>query len=173
MNLSYSLNKKINLAILTLLLLSINFVSAWTGPPGAPPACPAGSVGCAELLDVNKDQSIGGIKTFTGTAIFNNPITIGAPTSSSHAATRGYVDSVSGAIPLGRTSGDTGTGYLLYAGTTRTPGRLYGGTTAPSGTIRLNYDGYLYATQLYDGGTRVAISTRNIGTGDGLLGGGN
>ncbi len=173
MNLSYSLNKKINLAILTLLLLSINFVSAWTGPPGAPPACPAGSVGCAELLDVNKDQSIGGIKTFTGTAIFNNPITIGAPTSSSHAATRGYVDSVSGAIPLGRTSGDTGTGYLLYAGTTRTPGRLYGGTTAPSGTIRLNYDGYLYATQLYDGGTRVAISTRNIGAGDGLSGGGD
>ena len=173
MNLSYSLNKKINLAILTLLLLSISFVSAWTGPPGAPPACPAGSVGCAELLDVNKDQSIGGIKTFTGTAIFDNPITIGAPTSSSHAATRGYVDSVSGAIPLGRTSGDTGTGYLLYAGTTRTPGRLYGGTTAPSGTTRLNYDGYLYATQLYDGGTRVAISTRNIGAGDGLSGGGD
>jgi hypothetical protein len=173
MNLSYFLNKKINLAILTLLLLSISFVSAWTGPPGAPPACPAGSVGCAELLDVNKDQSIGGIKTFTGTAIFNNPIIIGAPTSSSHAATRGYVDSVSGAIPLGRTSGDTGTGYLLYAGTTRTPGRLYGGTTAPSGTIRLNYDGYLYATRLYDGGTRVAISTRNIGTGDGLSGGGD
>ena len=173
MNLSYFLNKKINLAILTLLLLSINFVSAWTGPPGAPPACPAGSVGCAELLDVNKDQSIGGIKTFTGTAIFNNPITIGAPISSSHAVTKGYVDSVSGAIPLGRTSGDTGTGYLLYAGTTRTPGRLYGGTTAPSGTIRLNYDGYLYATQLYDGGTRVAISTRNIGAGDGLSGGGD
>jgi len=142
-------------------------------PPGAPPACPAGSVGCAELLDVNKDQSIGGIKTFTGTVIFDNPITIGAPTSSSHAATRGYVDSVSGAIPLGRTSGDTGTGYLLYAGTTRTPGRLYGGTTAPSGTIRLNYDGYLYATRLYDGGTRVAISTRNIGAGDGLSGGGD
>nr|HPK14232.1 hypothetical protein [Candidatus Paceibacterota bacterium] len=107
MNLSYFLNKKINLAILTLLLLSINSISAWTGPPGAPPACPAGSVGCAELLDVNRDQSIGGIKTFTGTAIFNNPIIIGAPTSSSHAATRGYVDSVSGAIPLGRTSGDT------------------------------------------------------------------
>jgi len=34
-------------------------------------------------------------------------------------ATKEYVDSVSGAIPLGRTSGDTGTGYLLYAGTTR------------------------------------------------------
>ena len=173
MNLSYFLNKKINLAILTLLLLSINSISAWTGPPGAPPACPAGSVGCAELLDVNRDQSIGGIKTFTGTAIFNNPITIGAPISSSHAVTKGYVDSVSGAIPLGRTSGDTGTGYLLYAGTTRTAGRLYGGTTAPSGTTRLNYDGYLYATRLYDGGTRVAISTRNIGTGDGLSGGGD
>ncbi|MDD2274708.1 MAG: hypothetical protein PHG37_02765, partial [Candidatus Pacebacteria bacterium] len=199
-------NKKLFLFLTSVFLFfSVSFLSAWTGPPGAPPNCPAGSVGCAQLLDAGTDQSIGGIKTFTGTVIFNNPITVGTPTATTHAVradrsistglgltgggnltadrtltvdstvvrttgdqsiggtktftgtvivqtpllpahatTKAYVDDLVGGVvvPGGRTAGDTGVGYLLYAGTTRTAGRLYGGTTAPSGTTRLNYDGY-------------------------------
>jgi len=32
---------------------------------------------------------------------------------------------------------------------TKTAGEFYSGTTAPSGTTRLNYDGYMYATRFY------------------------
>jgi hypothetical protein len=37
-------------------------------------------------------------------------------------------------------------------------GKLYLGDQAPAGTTRLNYNGYLYATRLYDGGYRVLTS---------------
>ena len=42
----------------------------------------------------------------------------------------------------------TGTA-LVTAGTTATAGYFDTGTTAPSGTTRLNYGGYLYATRMY------------------------
>lgn len=40
-------------------------------------------------------------------------------------------------------------------GTANYNGRWYQGTTNPTGTTRMNYSGYLYATQLYDNGSRV------------------
>lgn len=51
---------------------------------------------------------------------------------------------------VNRTAGDTGTGYLLYNGTTQATGKLDGGTTAPAHATRLNYDGYFYATRVYN-----------------------
>jgi hypothetical protein len=39
---------------------------------------------------------------------------------------------------------------ILNTGTTKTNGFFYDGTTAPSGTTRLNYDGYFYATRVYN-----------------------
>lgn len=48
--------------------------------------------------------------------------------------------------------------YITATGTTRTAGAFYAGTTAPSSTNRLNYDGGLYATELYEGSTRVALA---------------
>ena len=46
-----------------------------------------------------------------------------------------------------------------------TDGAFYIGTVAPTTTTRLNYDGYLYATQLYDNGTRVStIDHSHTGT---------
>jgi hypothetical protein len=58
-------------------------------------------------------------------------------------------------------AGSSSQGALYYNGTTRSAGRLYGGTTAPSSTTRLNYDGYFYATQLYDNGNRVLTDGGN------------
>ncbi len=46
-------------------------------------------------------------------------------------------------------------GALWYHGITPEAGKFDGSTTSPSGTTRLNYGGYLYATQLYDNGSRV------------------
>lgn len=51
---------------------------------------------------------------------------------------------------VNRTAGDTGTGFLFYNGTTQATGQFDGGTTAPAHATRLNYDGYLYATRVYN-----------------------
>ena len=40
-------------------------------------------------------------------------------------------------------------GLLAYNGHNRTAGQLYGGGTNPASTVRLNYDGSLYATRFY------------------------
>lgn len=68
---------------------------------------------------------------------------------------------------------DTTSGSLIINGTTKIAGAFYAGTVAPTNTNRLNLDGVLYATQIYDGATRVALSTRSIIAGSGLTGGGN
>ena len=69
-------------------------------------------------------------------------------------------------IPDGQTSGSTEAGYLKYNGTTLQAGQLDGGTSVPSGTIRLNYNGYLYATRFYGDGSNVtSINANNISTG--------
>jgi hypothetical protein len=57
-------------------------------------------------------------------------------------------------IPIGRTSGDVGSGFLIYSGATRTPGNLYGNTqyNYPTNTIKqLSFDGNFIATSLYAG----------------------
>jgi len=53
-------------------------------------------------------------------------------------------------IPASLTSGSTSAGFVAYNGTAATAGQFDGGTTAPTGTNRLNYGGYLYATRVYN-----------------------
>lgn len=66
----------------------------------------------------------------------------------------------------GVTSGSTSGSFLAYNGTTAAAGQLDGGTTAPSGTTRLNYGGYLYATRFYgDGSNLTALSGSSISSG--------
>jgi len=66
----------------------------------------------------------------------------------------------------GVTSGSTTGSFLAYNGTTAAAGQLDGGTTAPSGTTRLNYGGYLYATQFYgDGSNLTTLNGTNISSG--------
>lgn len=52
-------------------------------------------------------------------------------------------------IPVGLTAGSTSVGFINYNGTTKAAGQWDGGSTAPTSTTRLNYDGYLYATQVW------------------------
>lgn len=50
------------------------------------------------------------------------------------------------------------TATSTWVGTDANAGKLYLGTQAPSKTTRLNYNGYLYATKLYSGGSEVSVS---------------
>ncbi len=56
----------------------------------------------------------------------------------------------SGTVALVRTAGDTGSGSVKYSGTSVEAGTFNGGTSAPVGTTRLNYEGYFYATRVYN-----------------------
>lgn len=59
----------------------------------------------------------------------------------------------------GVTAGSTSASFVKYSGTTATAGQFDGGTTVPTGTTRLNYGGYLYATKLYSGASEVYTRT--------------
>ena len=66
-------------------------------------------------------------------------------------------------LPSGQTAGSTTSGYLQYSGTTATAGQINGGTTTPTGTTRLNYEGYLYATRFYGDGSQLTnLSAGNL-----------
>jgi len=64
----------------------------------------------------------------------------------------------SGTVPGARgvTAGSSDTSFVTYNGTTKTAGQFDGGTTAPSNTTRLNYDGWLYATQFNGSGAGLS-----------------
>jgi hypothetical protein len=56
---------------------------------------------------------------------------------------------------VGVTAGTATQSFVQYNSTTATAGAFDGGTTAPSGTTRLNYGGYLYATRFYGDGSNL------------------
>jgi hypothetical protein len=55
-------------------------------------------------------------------------------------------------------AGSASVGAVKYNGVTQTAGAFYGSTTNPTNVTRLNYSGYFYATQLYEGSTRVSVT---------------
>lgn len=60
------------------------------------------------------------------------------------------------------TNGTNAVTYALAPYSSKTNSAcFYTGTDAPDGTTRLNYNGYLYATKLYSGGTEVLTTSGN------------
>jgi hypothetical protein len=138
-------------------------------------------------------QTITGPKTFTSSPNFSNQRILGVatPTQATDGVNKSYVDTavaaaagttytagtgltLSGsAFEMTNIAAGSGTvGAVRYNGTTASAGRFYGGATAPTNTTRLNYDGALYATQLFDAGARVVNQSRSVTAGTGLTGGG-
>lgn len=73
-------------------------------------------------------------------------------------------------LPSGLTAGSTSAGYLQYSGDSIVNGQINGSTTTPTGTVRLNYEGYLYATKFYGDGsnlTGVVVQPRVVTISDG------
>lgn len=99
--------------------------------------------------------------TMTGNLILNGP-----PFETNQAATKGYVDintapvnHTHDAIDItegtlsglrGIQAGSSVNSFVRYNGTSALSGTFYGGTTNPSSSQRLNYNGYFYATRVYN-----------------------
>lgn len=85
----------------------------------------------------------------------------GAPAShATTATTYGIADATNYGHVRWVTPGSTLGGALAYSGTTVTvgAGMIYSSTIVPTGTVDLKYNGYFYATQLYEGSTRVSVT---------------
>jgi hypothetical protein len=87
-------------------------------------------------------------------------------TTFSVAAGTGLTQDAGGLSLTAITAGNGTVGALRYNSTTATAGQLDGGTTTPSGTTRLNYGGYFYATQFYGNGANLtSLNAGNINSG--------
>lgn len=95
----------------------------------------------------------------TGTITLGTPSTLTSSTTNSASGTT-HSHAITTQLPSSTTAG------VMKQSGSKTSGGFYGGTTDPSSTTRANYDGYFYATQLYDGANRVySAGNTNIGTG--------
>lgn len=107
--------------------------------------------------------------SFTVNGITATTLNIGSQADTATAASHYYVETASDGIirpktlanvrteivtaasvySVGVLSGVATQSFVQYNSTTATAGAFDGGATAPSGTTRLNYGGYLYATRYY------------------------
>lgn len=117
-----------------------------------------GNAATASRLQNARTISLTGAVTGSGSFDGSGNLSI-ATTSSS-------ITSLTSDILYGSVSSNAGK-YEPYSSTTANStwvsnnsnaGKLYLGTQAPSKTTRLNYNGYLYATKLYSGGTEVSVN---------------
>ncbi len=95
----------------------------------------------------------------TGSVTMGTPSTLTNATTNAVTATS-HTHAITTVLPS-----STSAGIMQHSGS-KTSGGFYGGTTTPTNTTRSNYDGYFYATQIYDGANRVySAGNTNIGTG--------
>jgi len=135
------------------------------------------------VVRTSGSQAIEGAKTFKSIRLDGNIQALGntitglaTPTAGGHAATKGYVDKLYGTGAglkqtgttfaladnyLRRSASTDAAGVMAYAGYTRTSGQFYGGNTNPNASVRLNYNGHLYATRFYSG-MYLYFSDRNL-----------
>jgi len=92
--------------------------------------------------------SFDGSDNITITANVPNALTIGTGLSGTSSTFNG--SSAVTVSLLDIAAGSTNVGALKYNGTTVSNGTFNGSSTAPTNTTRLNYEGYFYATKVYN-----------------------
>jgi len=111
-------------------------------------------------LTVNESLKVNNISALSDHLTIGNNLTVnGGLTVNNNLVTNGGL-SVSGSSTINNSltvSNDltingniTTAGNLKITGSTKIGGSFYSGTTSPSNTTRLNYDGYFYATRVYN-----------------------
>lgn len=111
-------------------------------------------------LTVNESLKVNNISALSDHLTIGNNLTVnGGLTVNNNLVTNGGL-SVSGSSTINGSltvSNDltingniTTAGNLKITGSTKVGGSFYSGTTSPSNTTRLNYDGYFYATRVYN-----------------------
>lgn len=111
-------------------------------------------------LTVNESLKVNNISALSNYLTIGNDLTVnGGLTVNNNLVTNGGL-SVSGSSTINGSltvSNDltingniTTAGNLKITGSTKVGGSFYSGTTSPSNTTRLNYDGYFYATRVYN-----------------------
>lgn len=96
------------------------------------------------VLTGSRLESSNGARVFGGTAYYHE--LAGSPTANRNLTLPDY----NGMVAILRTASDTAEGTVKFTGTSTSEGTFNGGTTAPTGTQRLNYEGYFYATRVYN-----------------------
>ena len=84
------------------------------------------------------------IRVYGGTSYYHE--LVGTPTANRSITLPDYA----GTVAMLRLASDTAEGTVKFTGTTATAAAFNGGTTAPTGTQRLNYEGYFYASRVYN-----------------------
>jgi hypothetical protein len=106
------------------------------------PSTTTGQKALAQNSNANAISYVASTGALTATSFVGSGVTLTNLNASNVAS-----GTLSGIV--GVTAGSTSSSFVTYNGTTSTAGQFDGSATTPTGITRLNYNGYLYAAQLF------------------------